>query len=46
MNVMKTMVAVVIHATILKEAMNVSVEMAMYLIVMGIVVQVHVFDHR
>ena len=46
MNVMKIMVAVVIHATILKEAMNVPVEMAIHLIVMDAIVQVHIFDHR
>ena len=39
---MKTMVAVVRYATTLKEAMNVPVDMAMYLIVMDIIVQVHI----
>ena len=43
---MKTMVAVIRYATTLKEAMNVSVEVAMYSIVMGIVVQVHIFDDK
>ena len=46
MNVTKTLMAVVRYAPTLKEAMNVPVEMAMYLIVMDIIVQVHIFDHE
>ena len=43
LNVLKTMVAVVIYALVptLKEAMNVPVEVAIDLIVMGIIVQVY-----